>query len=72
MTGHPDSILAHDLKYYGLNIPAEYCEPWPVEAAPVAPDEVEVLMRDWQYEVSNGDTLLGFEDWQAHKQESEE
>lgn len=28
-TGFKDSILAHDLTYYGLNIPAEYCEPYP-------------------------------------------
>jgi len=28
VTGLPDSILAHDLKYYGLNIPSEYCNPW--------------------------------------------
>ena len=26
LTGFPDSMLAHDLTYYGLNIPAEYCE----------------------------------------------
>lgn len=28
-TGFKTSILAHDLTYYGLNIPAEYCEPYP-------------------------------------------
>jgi hypothetical protein len=28
LTGFPNSILAHDLTYYGLNIPAEYCEPY--------------------------------------------
>jgi hypothetical protein len=26
LTGYSNSILAHDLTYYGLNIPAEYCE----------------------------------------------
>ena len=26
--------------------------------------------KDWQYEVSNGDTVLGFEDWKAHKKEA--
>ncbi len=25
MTGFKDSFLAHDLTYYGLNIPSEYC-----------------------------------------------
>jgi len=25
-TGFKDSMLAHDLTYYGINIPAEYCE----------------------------------------------
>ncbi len=29
LTGFKNSILAHDLTYYGLNIPAEYCEPYP-------------------------------------------
>ena len=28
LTGFKNSILAHDLTYYGLNIPAEYCEPY--------------------------------------------
>ncbi len=23
-----NSMLAHDLKHYGVNVPAEYCEPW--------------------------------------------
>ncbi len=29
LTGYKNSILAHDLTHYGLNIPAEYCEPYP-------------------------------------------
>ena len=28
LTGFKNSTLAHDLTYYGLNIPAEYCEPY--------------------------------------------
>lgn len=28
LTGFWNSILDHDLYYYGLNIPAEYCEPY--------------------------------------------
>ena len=28
LTGVKCSILWHDLTYYGINIPAEYCEPW--------------------------------------------
>lgn len=28
LTGFPHSILAHDLTYYGINIPSEYCEPY--------------------------------------------
>jgi hypothetical protein len=28
VTGLPDSILRHDLTHYGLNIPAEFCEPY--------------------------------------------
>ena len=29
LTGYKNSILAHDLTYYGLNIPKEYCEEYP-------------------------------------------
>ena len=28
VTGYKNSILAHDLTYYGVNVPAEYCEEW--------------------------------------------
>jgi len=28
VSGFKDSFLKHDLTYYGLNIPAEYCEPY--------------------------------------------
>jgi len=28
ISGFDNSILSHDLTYYGLDIPAEYCEPW--------------------------------------------
>jgi len=28
ISGFKDSILKHDLTYYGINIPAEYCEPY--------------------------------------------
>lgn len=28
LTGFKRSILAHDLTYYGINVPAEYCEAW--------------------------------------------
>lgn len=28
LTGYPRSILAHDLTYYGLNVPAKYCAPY--------------------------------------------
>lgn len=28
LTGFDNNILDHDLYYYGLNIPAEYCEPY--------------------------------------------
>jgi len=28
VSGFKDSLLRHDLTYYGLNIPASYCEPW--------------------------------------------
>lgn len=29
LVGYKAPMLAHDLTYYGLNIPAEYCEPYP-------------------------------------------
>lgn len=82
VVGHPDSILAHDLTHYGLNIPAEYCEAWPEEVMPVTPDEDDFTpeeldearwpLEDWQYEVQNGDTVLGLVEWRKHKQESED
>ncbi len=28
LTGFKDSILAHDLTHYGINVPADYCEPY--------------------------------------------
>jgi hypothetical protein len=28
LTGFERSILAHDLTHYGLNVPAEFCEPY--------------------------------------------
>ena len=28
LTGYKDSMLKHDLTYYGVNIPAEYCSEW--------------------------------------------
>jgi hypothetical protein len=28
-------------------------------------------LNDWQYEVENGDTVLGFAEWLEHKKESE-
>lgn len=28
-------------------------------------------IRDWQYEVANGDTVLGFMDWLKHREEAE-
>lgn len=31
----------------------------------------EDLKDDWKYEVTNGDTLLGFEEWKQHKIEAE-
>ena len=32
----------------------------------------ESPIEDWRYEVSNGDTRLGYEEWRAHRLESEE
>lgn len=28
-------------------------------------------VKDWQYEVANGDTVLGYTDWLRHKKEGE-
>lgn len=30
------------------------------------------LLKDWQYEVANGDTLLGYAEWVKHQTEAEE
>jgi len=29
LTGFKDSLLAHDLTHYGLNVPADHCESYP-------------------------------------------
>lgn len=29
LVGYKAPMLAHDLQYYGLNIPAEFCTPYP-------------------------------------------
>ena len=31
VTGFPNSLLSYDLTHYGVNVPAEYCEPWKAE-----------------------------------------
>ncbi len=31
---------------------------------------LDALYADWRYEVANGDTLLGFAEWQEHQKES--
>ncbi len=28
LTGYRESMLSHDLTYYGVNVPAEFCEPY--------------------------------------------
>lgn len=44
-----------------------------MEHTPTWPEtEAErVAYVDWQYEVHNGDTVLGFRDWLNHKKEEE-
>lgn len=34
-------------------------------------DQERIDFVDWQYEVSNGDTVLGFRDWVSHRDESD-
>lgn len=34
-------------------------------------ENAEYPLKDWQYEVANGDTRLGYEDWVERKQENE-
>ena len=36
---------------------------------PGVPDDAEDY-SDWRYEVANGDTRLGFDEWKAHKKEA--
>ena len=33
--------------------------------------EEEYSQQDWRYEVGNGDTVLGFEEWLEHKKEAD-
>lgn len=30
------------------------------------------LVQDWQYEVANGDTRLGYNEWVEHKREADQ
>ena len=43
------------------------------EAGPTWPEspEEQVDYVDWQYEVANGDTVLGFRDWIVNREEME-
>lgn len=34
-------------------------------------ENTDYPVRDWQYEVTNDDTRLGYQDWVDHKIESE-
>lgn len=45
VTGVPHSMLAHDLNYRGLNIPAEFCEPYEAEPVYVPAPGCVLLMR---------------------------
>jgi len=33
-------------------------------------EDAEYPMKDWRYEVSNGDTVLGYQDWVKHQREA--
>ena len=46
-----------------------YAEDWEELAAKGYKD---FPLSDWQYEVANGDTKLGYENWYAHRKEAEE
>ena len=39
LTGLPSSILEHDLKHRGINVPAEFCHPYRPDAPAVCPPE---------------------------------
>jgi len=41
------------------------------EEEPLSLDD-RLPLSDWQYEVSNGDTKLGFHEWQQHRAEAED
>lgn len=41
------------------------------EEEPTDEEKREELRDDWKYEVANGDTTLGFEDWITAREESE-
>lgn len=46
LTGFKDSTLKHDLKYYGLNIPAEFCDPYGKIKVKKTGEAVAVTIKD--------------------------
>ncbi len=59
ITGLADSILAHDLKHYGLNVPAEFCEPYE-SASTVVPASVKT---NWFMAVPPSYVVDGFPEY---------
>lgn len=60
--------------YAGTDLPSEY-DPTPADPDGISRHSAETLQRaeeafpisDWQFDVANGDTRLGYEAWLAHQ-----
>lgn len=67
-----DFVFANSnlLRSYQVTMPAESSLDVAIEA--VVEDHTDYPRSDWQYEVSNGDTKLGYAEWLEHKLEAED
>jgi len=54
---------ANDFPYTHANTPPSRPDPWV--------EDPEYPVSDWQYDVQNGDTRLGYPDWVLHQQEAD-
>lgn len=53
LTGFKNSILQHDLSHYGLNIPKEFCEPYPVYSEKKEKTKKQKCLEMWQWLEAN-------------------
>lgn len=56
LTGYADSMLAHDLTHYGLNVPADHCEPYAKPGTTSATDK----LANMEFKIAFSETNLRY------------